>query len=197
MVQWMDGRLFSILNRGAANPFLDWFMPRITNLHHNAWFLVLVGVALVFGLIRGSPKVRICILCALVAVGCSDGFASHMVKRMIPRDRPCFRASPWAPMHVPADRLVPGTHCPGSHSFPSNHASNTMALAAVFMRFVGSRKRWLWLLLPLLIGYSRIYLGFHYPTDVFGGWLIGGCIGWLAAEVGLRWHARLAARPQS
>jgi len=49
-------------------------------------------------------------------------------------------------------------------------------------------------LLPLVIGYSRVYLGFHYPTDVVGGWLLGGCIGWLSAEVGLRWLTRRDGR---
>lgn len=197
MLRMLDGPLFVLLNRSAANPFLDWFMPRITNLHHDAWFLALVAGIAALGLAFGSPKARIGILCALVAVGCSDGIASHAIKRMVVRDRPCFRAGPSSPMHVPWDRLVAGTHCPGSRSFPSNHAANMMALAAVCIRFAAGRKRWLWLLLPLVIGYSRVYLGFHYPTDVLGGWLIGGCVGWLVAEAGLRWNARMAQQKHS
>jgi undecaprenyl-diphosphatase len=38
------------------------------------------------------------------------------------------------------------------------------------------RKRWLWLLIPLIIGYTRIYLGYHYPSDVLGGWILGGIL---------------------
>jgi len=194
MVRLIDGPFFRILNREAATPLLDWFMPRVTNLHHQAWFLILVAAVLTVGFLLGGTRTRVWIVCLIAAVGCSDAFASHVVKRMIPRDRPCYRSSSAAPMHVRTDRLVAGTHCPGSRSFPSNHATNMMAVAAVCIRFGKTRKKWLWLLLPLVIGYSRVYLGFHYPTDIIGGWLFGGCIGWLSAEVGLRWLTRRDGR---
>ena len=81
-------------------------------------------------------------------------------------------------------RLIPVA--PGSDSFPSGHASNTMAIAlAVAMVAVGSPR--LRLLaegaagFAVLVGISRLTLGFHRPIEVLGGWAIA-----LAITVGLR-----------
>src|SRR5262249_35443220 len=122
----------------------------------------------------------------------SDAACKRVVKNLVPRYRPCHLQLDVGPMEVPETRIVPGEHCPGSYSFPSNHASNMMALAGVCWWF--SRRKplsqvsegaalpkrpwapWLWFLIPLVIGYSRIYLGYHYPSDVLGGWAFGAVI---------------------
>jgi membrane-associated phospholipid phosphatase len=196
----LDQALFPLLNRGAANPFFDWLMPRITNLHQTRWFIWAVLLTCLVLAWKGGRRTRVWVLCAALAVGISDPLAARVVKRLLPRDRPCQTAA-----IVGTVRLVPGTSCPGSKSFPSNHASNMMALAGVcwwFGKRTKDRGPWtmdrgpwtgdkgpnaqhpspntltplLWFLLPLVIGYSRIYLGYHYPTDVLGGWLLGAAI---------------------
>lgn len=64
-----------------------------------------------------------------------------------------------------------------SYSFPSGHAMISMALALTLIVLTyHSRVRWvslsLGLFYVLIIGFSRLYLGVHYPTDILGGWLI-------------------------
>jgi undecaprenyl-diphosphatase len=173
----LDHAVFDALNRGAANIFLDWLMPRITNLHKEWWLAAPLLLLLLYLLWRGPRRVRVWILCAVIAIGFSDIAARRVVKNLYARDRPCRIVEGTSAPDHPGTRLVAGEECPGSPSFPSNHASNMGALAAVCWWFTRRRVRWLWMLLPLIIGFSRIYLGYHYPTDVLGGWILGALIG--------------------
>ena len=61
---------------------------------------------------------------------------------------------------------------PRSWSFPSGHAASTFG-AAVAVSRMWPQSRVVWWALAILIGYSRIYLGHHYPLDVAGGALLG------------------------
>jgi membrane-associated phospholipid phosphatase len=108
----------------------------------------------------------------------ADG-ASHVLRRVIGRDRP-HRVDP-----EPAPLL----DVPGDPAFPSGHASTSFACAAVLA--------WLTPLSPLalftlasLVALSRVYVGAHYPLDIVGGAALG-----LAVATALRLLAE--ARPRS
>jgi membrane-associated phospholipid phosphatase len=61
--------------------------------------------------------------------------------------------------------------------FPSGHAQNSLVMWFIIASW-GNKKRY-WIMAAffcLLIGFSRLYLGVHFPTDVAGGWLIGGIL---------------------
>ena len=80
-------------------------------------------------------------------------------------------------------RLV-AESCGGSYGFVSSHAANSFGLAAVSSGLV--RKRWFsWSIFTwaVLVSYSRIYLGVHYPGDVIGGMILGLIIGWIVIFV--------------
>ncbi len=73
----------------------------------------------------------------------------------------------------------------GSDSFPSGHASNTMALLAALTLVRPSGRRWTELALAglgfvMLVGMSRVTLGFHHPTDVVAGWFLAVSVALLA-----------------
>lgn len=77
-------------------------------------------------------------------------------------------------------QLIP--HAPG-HSFPSNHTTFSTAIAVSLMLFTRFKKTGVWLLVgAVLIGFSRIFVGVHYPADIVGG-LFTGSIGGLLAFV--------------
>ncbi len=75
------------------------------------------------------------------------------------------------------------------YSFPSGHSSGSATLYGSVARY--SRKKWavvLAFVLPLLVGFSRVVVGAHYPTDVFVGWIMGAFVvffvPWLKEKIG-------------
>jgi membrane-associated phospholipid phosphatase len=75
---------------------------------------------------------------------------------------------------------------PEDYGFPSGHAQHAALVWSLLAAHF--RKRWLTVFAAaaaFLIGYSRVHLGVHFPTDVLGGWLLGGVL----AVAYLRWSA--------
>ncbi|MEW5702253.1 MAG: phosphatase PAP2 family protein [Candidatus Zixiibacteriota bacterium] len=156
----IDTWLFLKLNAGAANPVLDWLMPIATELRY---YLPVIVVGLLALAIFGGGKGRSAVLIAILLIITTDQLASHLIKPLVGRVRPC---------HVVAGARVL-YRCGKTLAFPSGHATSTMA-AAIFFGLL--YRRWLWPLVALsvLISYSRVYLGIHYPLDMLGGWVLGG-----------------------
>lgn len=101
---------------------------------------------------------------------------SNFFKIGVGRLRPCYD-----PDLSGLIRLVKTT-CGGKYGYFSAHASNSFAIAIFF--FHCFRKSYLvlaWLLLmwALVVSYSRIYVGVHFPLDVLSGAMVGSLMGWL------------------
>lgn len=146
-----DIRLFEAINRRYTSPFLDWLLPRLTHVGLGGVQLPLV--AAVWWLNRqGAPGDQL-LWSALLAFLLSTGIA-HLVKRRVKRLRPV--------RYTDVRFLVPRTE---HGSFPSGHTATTFALATVLAWFFP-----LWaaplLLLAAAIGYSRVYVGVHFLSDV-------------------------------
>jgi membrane-associated phospholipid phosphatase len=83
-------------------------------------------------------------------------------------------------------------HDAEGYGLPSGHSESAVVvwgtIAAEF------RKRWMWVVavsLMVLIGFSRIYLGVHFPTDVLGGWMVGAVVLLMYIALGRRFEAWL------
>lgn len=102
--------------------------------------------------------------------------AANLFKRNVMRLRPCYEEYVFEIM-----RLVKSS-CGGKHGYFSGHASNAMGIAIFIGLMLRLRYKYLIYVLvfwAILMAYSRIYVGVHYPLDVLSGMLFGGLSGWL------------------
>jgi len=165
-----DTMLLELFNRSAANPLFDFVFPFITDSSN--WFLPLI----VFYIYLFRDDWRRALKAFLIAVVClvlTDAVAAQIIKPVVGRTRPS---------HELADmvRLLVGKG--GKYSFPSNHAANSMAFAIVTGFFYPQMRRWLFII-PILVGFSRVYVGVHFPGDVMAGALFGYLVGNLTLHV--------------
>ncbi|NEY35904.1 phosphatase PAP2 family protein [Streptomyces sp. PRKS01-65] len=109
---------------------------------------------------------------------------SELLKSAVTQERPCRAVTGAAPSLAA---------CPphGDWSFPSNHA--TIAGGAA-LALALARRLIVWLTVPLalLMAFSRVFVGVHYPHDVAAGLLLGAVVAVLAVRLGTRPATRLA-----
>lgn len=120
---------------------------------------------------RKGRNGRFILLVLLLSVSLTD-FGSNAVKHAVARPRPCRDR---AVEHLVEQRFQ--VH--GNRSFPSAHAANSAAMATVVSLSLSAPAGLLAWVLAFLVGFSRVYLGVHYPLDVAAGWVLGVSSGML------------------
>jgi undecaprenyl-diphosphatase len=164
----------------VKNPFFDLLMPVITDLSRWRIIILLVWAGLV---IIGGSKGRWAALMLIPIIAASDQASSQILKPIFERMRPCEVLGEINLWYGPEGWIVTPAEVVGgyktSFSFPSSHAANITA-SMLFLALVYKR----WMALPLtimvLVSYSRIYVGVHWPLDVAVGMLLGALIAVLA-----------------
>ena len=169
LIEWLislDRSLFLLFNASIIHPLFDCIFINGTE----ATFWIVPGSMAAALYIFTKRKEALVILgLAIATVAITDPLAARVLKPLFHRTRPCHPV-----LFVEGGRFLAGMR--HSLSFPSVHAVNIFAQAALFACFY-PRWTWMYALFACFIGYSRIYVGVHYPADVAVGAILGILIG--------------------
>lgn len=149
----LDAQLLLLLHGALHHEPLHTFWRGISLLGDLGWFWAFTAVLLAL-----NPKTRSVGLAAIAALTLSTFISNVILKNAVMRPRP-FEA---------LAHIVPLAEASG-YSFPSGHTTAAFACAFVYWRLLPKWFGGMAVLLAVLIAFSRLYLGVHYPLDVLGG----------------------------
>jgi len=168
----IDLDLLYFFNHSLSSKVLDSFFLLITNVTN--WYLayvILLGICF----FKGGTKGKLAVAGVILLTVFCDQFSHNVLKEIFERPRPC---------NTLEDIITPAG-CGGTYSFPSNHAFNNFA-AATFFFVLYKNLKWILFTTAALVSISRVYLGLHYPSDIFAGALLGILFGYLFAVLVIR-----------
>ncbi len=178
----VDGNILLWIQEHLRFEWLTPIMLKITHLGDKGFIWIVLGVILLL-----PKKTRRAGFLSLLALLSAHLLCNCVLKDFVARIRPY--------------ELVDGLQCligkMNSFSFPSGHTMTAFAAAMVITK--GTRKRIgiPVMILAVCIAFSRLYVGVHYPTDVFFGAVMGALIGliffWLFGEKKYKQRARRQA----
>ncbi|MCS3531259.1 phosphatase PAP2 family protein [Chryseobacterium sp. JUb7] len=161
-----DTALFLFIN-GKHSAFFDIIMYWASD----KLFWIPFYAVLLFFMIKIYKKFSVYILLAIgITITLSDQIASGLIKKTVMRLRPSHEPSLIPLIHL--SKAGPG----GMYGFVSSHSANAFGLLIFLFLVLPSTYKWLKFVLlfwAILVSYSRIYNGVHYPSDVIGGAIVG------------------------
>jgi len=172
----MDEKFLLLINREWTHPALDLIMAAVSCFDAWTWWM-LIGAVIMLKV--GGFRARVFLISVALIIGVNDGVIAKQLKRIVDRPRPhqvlhdvrqvdlvkarprflALAKPPVVQMSRPKLQEVEG------RSFPSGHTVNMFSTAVVAIAAFG-RSAWWTFLIAGTVGYSRIYTGAHWPSDV-------------------------------
>lgn len=161
----LDTSLFLLLNGihfSALDPVMVFFSGQFLWIPLIVFFLWKGKVSL------DRRAFTVFVIFIITGLALSDVTSSYILKNIITRMRPC-RLQELKPLIYQF-----GQKCGGKYGFVSSHAANSTFLVLFALKALQLPGKFLWVwILPVIVGFSRIYLGVHYPGDIVGGAFVG------------------------
>lgn len=153
---------------GAHSPYFDTFFTFFTS--KEVWFPFYLVMLVV--ILMKYKRTGIWLALMLILTITIGDQLSVLIKVLVERPRPSHAAALTGMLNLPIGQR-------GMYGFVSSHATNAFALT-IFVSLISKCKQ-LWpplFIWAIITGYSRIYLGVHYPFDVLAGAILGSTIGY-------------------
>jgi undecaprenyl-diphosphatase len=176
ILKQLDIQLFWLIN-AHNSPALDVFFGILTWLG-NGWVAIPLVIAAV---LARTPRTMLRHVTILGVISLTlSGQINSEIKRIVHRDRPLTSLS------SPGSSQAQKVHAIGEQlhyrSFPSGHANTAFSCAAFLFILYG--RWWALCFVPaFVVGYSRVYVGAHFPIDVAAGAVLGVCIVFLTERI--------------
>ena len=158
MITNLDLSIMLFIQESLRTEVFNEIWKFITHLGDGGYLWIALGVILLF-----FKKTRPNGFTVLFALLINLFITNIALKNLIARPRP-FQVS---------DAIIPLIERPASFSFPSGHTSGSFSAMLALYKWVPKKIGIPAVVLAALVGFSRIYIGVHYPTDVLGGILVG------------------------
>jgi undecaprenyl-diphosphatase len=167
LINNLDGNILLFIQQDMRQPILTPVFKLLTDMGNSGLIWLIITIALLC-----FKRTRPVGLAALLSLVVCFIINNEILKNVIARPRPFTQLSQ---LNV----LIPK---PNDFSFPSGHTANSFAAAGTLYYY--GNKRWgkYALILAGFIGFSRLYLGVHYPSDVLFGALLGMLISYAVSK---------------
>ena len=177
-----DRALFSTINGKWTCTLFDAIMPWVRDSKN--WIPLYIIILAVVFYKWGKQAWKWVVLVGL-NVAMTDQISSSFFKPFFHRLRPCAD-----PTLMYQSRLLLD-HCSGGFSFTSSHAANHFGLAmfvVITLQPLLKNYRWLFLIWAATISYAQVYVGVHFPLDIFVGSIIGILVGFFNGKLFQKWQ---------
>lgn len=180
LAQW-DWLLFDRVNQGLVTASLDQVAILLSS--NLTWWIV-VGLVFIGSVFLRKARWMKALLIAGLCLGATDALNTYALKPAFGRLRPC---------HQKTVRLPTG-NCGSQFGMPSNHAGNGAAFLVALGFFLTPVATAIVASAVVAVGWSRIYLGVHFPTDILAGFLVGGLVGGILAWILIKTDSYISNR---
>lgn len=177
----LDGSILLFIQELLRNPVLTPIMKVITTLGNNG--LIWILLTLLFLAVPKTRRVGYMLTAALLGTLIVNNI---ILKNLVARTRP----------YEVVEGLTYLVKKPTDFSFPSGHAGCAFAAAGIMFRSLPKKYGVPSLVLAILISFSRLYVGVHYPSDVLFGVLSGILISYLAETIVEKYFLKRVKEPR-